>query len=572
MLLTKRLSWLGVGALGLLIACGAPAQSGAPSRSGEWFSDVTATLGPHFVHKVGGPDAYFMPKIVGSGGGLIDFDNDGRLDVYLVQNSPIEHATNRLYHQEAGGTFRDVSQGSGLDVSGYGMGVAVGDVNNDGWPDLLLTEYGRLRLFVNNHNGTFADVAAAADLHSTEWSTSATFLDFDRDGWLDLVVANYVKYVKKRCRLDKEHDDVTDFCGPNAFRGGTTRLYRNLGGRAAPQGAVRFEDVTARAGLERDGSALGVVAADFTGDRWPDILVANDGMSNYLWINRHDGTFSEEAIARGIAFDAKGHELANMGIAIGDVNSDGLFDIFMTHITEELHNGWMQGPAGTFQDRTGAMGLGRPKWRSTGWGAVFGDFDQDGAVDLAWVNAKVKVESADAKKRYKPKDGFWAPYFDRNQVFSNDGTGHFTDISDVNQSFSSPPGMSRGLMMGDIDGDGALDLLVANTDAPARLFRNVARDRGHWLKIRTILPELGGRDAYGAEVTVRAGSRSWKRIVNPGFSYCVSNAPDVHVGLGGVDRVDVIAVVWPDGTDEQFPGGPVDRALVLKKGTSVRVR
>ncbi len=552
-----------VGLIGSLIACGGQAPSDARSPSGpEWFADVTDRLGLTFVHETGPPTTYLMPYAVGSGGGFLDFDNDGRLDVLLLQNAPDARGRNRLFHQEANGTFRDVSTGSGLDVAGYGMGVAVGDIHNDGWPDVLLTEYGRLRLFANRRNGTFEDVTRSAGLDSVEWGTSASFLDYDRDGWLDLFVANYVLHSRKTCRTE---DGAPEFCPPNRFEGGISRLYHNLGRSArGPAGTPRFEDVTTRAGLERKGSALGVVVADFTGDRWPDIFVANDGMANGLWINRHDGTFRDEALARGVAYDAAGVYQANMGIAAGDVHGDGMLDLFVSHITSELHNLWLQGPTGSFQDRTSAMGLAYPKWRSTGFGTVFGDFDQDGALDLALANGDVWAQQTGARTR--PQGDFWAPYAQRNQLFGNDGTGRFADISERNPSFSEPAGVSRGLAIGDIDGDGALDLLVTRIAASARLFRNTAPNRGHWLAIRATLPESGGRDAYGAEVVVHAGSRAWKRVVNPGFSYLVSNAPDVHVGLGQVERTDAITVVWPDGTEEQFPGGAVDRALTLRKG------
>jgi enediyne biosynthesis protein E4 len=555
---------LSVGAAAVAIACGGPLVSSRSSRA--WLSDMTERSKLNFVHRAGPTGSYWMPQAVGSGAALFDFDNDGRLDVYLLQNAPPgEHAMNRLFHQERDGTFRDVTAGSGLDVAGYGMGVAVGDVNNDGWPDVLVTQYRGVRLFLNRQNGTFVDVTAAAGLNNADWGTSATFLDYDRDGWLDLVVANYVVYNGAVCHYN---DRAKEFCAPNHFEGGISRLYHNLGA-STEETVPRFDDVTVPAGLDRKGSGLGVVVADVDGDRWPDIFVANDGMENFLWMNQRDGTFREEGAQRGVAYDATGNMAANMGIAVGDVNGDGLFDIFVTHESIEYHTAWLQGPPGTFQDRTGAIGLTRPKWRSTGFGTTFADFDQDGALDLVLANGHVAAEHHPRLKHAEPP-GFWESYGDRNEVFANDGTGRFTDISDDNPEFSNPPSVWRALAVGDIDGDGALDLLVTRIGASARLYRNVAPNRGHWLRIRTILPQFGGRDAYGAEVTVRAGQRKWKRIVNPGYSYLASNAPDVHFGLGSVDRVDAISVVWPDGTEEQFPGGRVDRVLVLRQGIAQR--
>jgi hypothetical protein len=468
-----------------------------------------------------------------------------------------------------------------LDIAGYGMGVAVGDVNNDGWPDVLITQYGGLRLFLNNGNGTFTEITKEAGLDSLLWGTSATFVDYDRDGWLDLVVVNYLNYdPSRRCTGP---DGQADFCAPEAFFGTVTKLYRNLGvgAQSAERGAqesalraprsalpVRFKDVTLESGLGRlRGPGLGVFCADFNGDRWPDIFVANDGKPNHLWINQHDGTFKEEALVRGIAYNRLGHTEANMGVAVGDVDGDNLFDLLSTHLTMETHTLWRQGPRGMFQDGTVAAGLTRPCWRGTGFGTVLADFDHDGAVDLAVVNGRVvrvKSSGPPGPTGLAP-DSFWSSYAERNQLFINDGKGRFLDVSPLNAPFCGTPRVARGLACGDIDGDGALDLLVTNIAGPARLYRNVAPKRGHWLLVRGIDPALR-RDAYGAEITVQLGSRRLMRWINPGYSYLCSNDPRAHFGLGPAEWVDAIEVVWPDGSDELFPGGAVDRVLVLRKG------
>jgi hypothetical protein len=445
-----------------------------------------------------------------------------------------------------------------LDVAGYGMGVAIGDVNNDGLPDVLLTEYGRIRLFLNQGGGKFRNVTQEAGLENPHWGSSAAFVDYDRDGWLDLVVVNYVVYdPSKPCggvvgRLD--------YCGPHAFAGTVARLFRNCGGPA-----IRFEDVTLKAGLGRAaGAGLGVVCADFNGDHWPDILVANDGAANHLWINQRDGTFKEEATLRGLAYEALGRPQANMGIALGDVDGDGLLDVFITHLPEELPVLWKQGPVGQFQDRTGAAGLTALRWRATGFGTVFGDFDHDGALDLAVVNGAVRHGG-----RPPPEGGtFWDRFAERGQLFANDGEGHFRDISLQNAPFCGRPLVGRGLACGDLNNDGAVDLLVTAVHGPARLYRNIAPKRGHWLLVRATDPALGGRDAYGAEIRVQAGKRRWVRYVNPGFSYLCSNDPRAHFGLGPVERVDAIDVVWPDGTMETFGSQDVDRIITLRKGSS----
>jgi hypothetical protein len=516
--------WAGL-ALPLLLALfgcnGTDPPPGGDPPPPAWFEDVTDVRGLRFTHDVGPLGSYFMPQIVGSGCALFDYDGDGRLDIYLIQNAgPDSGATNRLYHQEADGTFRDVSAGSGLDVAGFGMGVATGDVNNDGRPDVLLTEYGRTRLFLNNGDGTFTDVSKDAGIDNPGWGTSAALVDYDRDGWLDLVVVNYLDYGPDRPCTDL--GGRREFCPPTAFSGTVTRLYHNLGRGPGGRG-VRFEDVTAKSGLEKHpGPGLGVVCADFDGDGWPDIFIANDRKANHLWINQHDGTFKEEALRRGLAYNCDGQAQGNMGIALGDVDGDGLFDIFITHLTEESHTLWRQGPRGLFRDGTAAAGVTGTRWRGTGFGTVMADFDHDGALDIAVANGRVMHTRTAAPV---PPDtvarlgAFWSEYAERNQLLINDGKGHFHDASPDDPAFCGLPGVFRGLACGDIDGDGALDLLVTEVFGRARLFRNVAPKRGHWLLVRALDPALGGRDAYGAEVVVQAGGRRWKRWVNPGGSY-----------------------------------------------------
>jgi hypothetical protein len=529
-----------------------------------WFEDVTEAVGIHFTHDAGPGGDYFLPQIMGSGAALFDCDNDGRLDIYLVHNAgPNAGARNRLFRQKDDGTFEDVSAGSGLDVAGHGMGVAIGDVNNDGRPDVLLTEYRGIRLFLNNGNCTFTEVTREAGLDSLHWATSASFLDYDRDGWLDLVVVHYVDYdASLHCTGSGARPD---FCHPNMFAGTVTQLYHNLGPR--PDGPVAFRDVTVASGLAgRRGPGLGVICADFNGDGWPDIFVANDAKANHLWINQKNGTFEEEAVQRGCACSSLGRPEGNMGVAYGDTNGDGLADLFVTHLTEETNTLWQQGPAGLFRDRTAASGLAAPHWRGTGFGAVLADFDQDGHLDLALVNGR--VSRAPAAKTA----GFdWNDYAERNQVFANDGSGRFRDVSPANLAFCGTRRLGRGLCVGDICGGGRMDLLATHAHGPVRLYRNVAPNAGHWLLVRALAPEWR-RDAYGAVITVTAGQRRWERLIQPGSSYLCSNDPRAHFGLGAADRVDGIRVAWPDGKVEDFPGCPADQRLTLCKGAGKKQR
>ena len=547
-------------------------QSKTENKSSEpvWFEDVTAKSGITFTHDVGILGRFFMPETVGSGAALFDYDNDGRLDIYLIQNGgPKSAAVNRLFHQGVDGRFSDVSAGSGLDVAGYGMGVAIGDINNDGASDVLVTEYGGVRLFQNQGGGQFSDITKQAGMDNPQWATSAAFFDYDRDGWLDLVVVNYIDYLESQKCFDRA--GKPEYCGPNSRPGTVSRLFHNLGRAASTTNSpVRFEDVTVKSGLgDLPGPGLGVVCADFDGDRWPDILVANDAKPNFLWINQHDGTFRNEAGRRGIAYNAMGGADANMGIACGDIDGDGLLDIFITHLTEENNALWKQGPRGLFQESTAAAGLANTAWRGTGFGTVFGDFDQDGFPDLAIVNGRVRRgnQTGGMSQQIIPELGpHWSAYGDRNQLFANKGNGTFRDISSENHPFCGTPVVGRGLACGDVDGDGSLDLLVTAVASPARLYRNAALRRGHWLMVRAIDPALGGRDAYGAEISIQVGARKQVAWINPGYSYACSNDPRAHFGLGKDARVEAVTVLWPDGKQEAFPGVTADQLLVVRRG------
>ena len=541
-----------------------PFQGSSKASGPRLFENITPQAGLNFVHESGAAGTYFMPEHVGSGCALFDYDNDNRLDILLVQCAgPGAMARNRLYHQEGDGAFRDVSDGCGLDVAGYGMGAAVGDINNDGLVDVLITEYGAARLFVNRGSADghkFSEITKAAGIDNSRWATAAAFFDFDRDGWLDLVVANYIDYSPTHKCYDAA--GVPEYCGPHNFQGTVTRLFRNLGSKTE----VKFEDVTVRSGLARTtGPALGVLCADFDGDRWPDMLIADDGRPNRLFMNQRNGTFTEEAVLRGIAYNAMGGSAANMGIAHADVNGDGLFDIFVTHLVQEQHALWVQGPRGLFQDLTAGFGLVNPTWRGTGFGTVFADFDHDGWEDLAFVNGLVK-RGNDPAPRVENLKPFWSPYAQRNQLFLHTGHVKFTDVSLANPDFCGQAAVGRALACGDIDNDGDIDLVATSTGGPARLFRNVAPRRGHWIIIRAIDPAVGGRDAHGTEIIVEAGGRRFWRLVQSSYSYLASNDPRVHVGLGAADKIDSIRIVWPDGSEESFPGSPVDRQLLLRKG------
>lgn len=547
----------------------------APGTGPRLFSDITEKSGVTFSHQAGG-DTYFVPRSIGSGVALVDCDNDGRLDVYLIQNAgPDSGVTNRLYRQADDGTFHDVSAGSGLDVDGFGMGVAAGDVNNDGRVDLLITEYGRIRLFLNDTSATklsFVDVTSESKLNNPGWGTSASFFDYDRDGWLDLVVANYLDYDPSRQCTDA--GGRVDFCGPQSFAPVVARLFRNRGvpNRPDTEGASstpQFDDVTIAAGFaSKPGAGLGVLCVDINDDRWIDVFLANDGTPNTLWINQSDGTFVEEAVQRGLAYNAMGEAEADMGIALGDVNGDGSYDIFVTHRASETHTLWSQQSGGMFIDQTATTGITRTAWRGTGFGTNFSDFDNDGDLDLAIVNGRVLRATGSLPPTPSDLPTFWHPYAQRDQLLLNDGSGRFTDSSEANPNFSEVARVSRGLACGDIDNDGRIDLVVTSIAAPAQVFRNVSEETGHWLLVKAV-DEALNRDAYGSQIHLRVGDRVMRRDINPAFSFLSSNDARAHFGLGAADRYDKLRVIWPDGAEEEFGGGNADRIVRLKRGSGV---
>jgi hypothetical protein len=541
------------------------AETAGPPAAPAWFEDVTDAVGLNFTHDCGPTDKYFMPQAMLGGGALFDADGDGRLDILLLQAAgPNTGVGNRLYLQTPDGKFRDASAGSGLDFDGYNIGVAIGDVDNDGRPDVLITQFRGARLLHNEGGGKFRDITAEAGIVNPHWGASAAFVDYDRDGRLDLVIVNYLDYDSSwRCN---GNDGNPDYCGPRSFPGTIPRLFHNLGpGDGKP---VRFADVTVAAGLTtRAAPGLVVYAADLTGDDWPDLFITNDGTPNHLWVNQRDGTFKNQAMSRGLALTANGQPFANMGIAVADYDGDGLLDVFVTHLNSETHTLWRQGPVGQFQDRTQKSHVVRTAWRGTGFGAVAADFDRDGWPDIAYVNGRVLREKAVPDVQHLP--AFWRPYAERNQLLRNTGKGLFEDISEAQPVFCGRANVARGLAVGDFDNDGRPDLLVVRVGDRARLYRNVAPG-GHWLGVRVIDPARGNRDLLGTVVRVTAVGRTRVQVAQSAHSYLSANDPRPLFGLGGATTYDRIEVTWPDGTREAFAGGPADRWVVLTPGSGKR--
>ena len=555
------------------------------------LKEITEAAGLRFEHVVARPDGYYAPDIMSAGLAVFDFDQDGRLDIYLLNGSRLfPHGTqeadaegaepyrNRLFRQQPDGTFNDVTERSGLGDTGYASGVAVGDVNNDGWPDVYLTNLGEDRLFLNQRDGTFLDVTEAAGIDNPRWGASASFVDIDRDGWLDLYVTNYVDlHASRRC---VNRHGAEDYCHPNQYAPTSDKLYRNATAALPDDGAgvrpPRFEDVSLSSGIAaQPGPGLGVLCADFNEDGWADIYVANDSAPNFLWINQRDGTFRDEAVLWGVATDGQGQPQSSMGIVYGDVDGDGRSDLLMTHFSGEPHTLYRRLPGAAFTDWTVTSGFLAESFHATGFGIVFCDLDHNGHLDALVANGHVKrpegsVRPAQAsgvsQSQGQSASRFGVEYAEPNHIFLNDGSGRFRVVASDSCPFRSAVEVSRGLASGDLDGDGALDFVVSNAGGPARVYLNRTPDRGHWLLVRAVDPALGGRDAYGAVVTVHAGGRSRQHVINANFSYLSASDPRAHFGLGDLDQVERIDVLWPDGLHEAFPGTPADRALVLARG------
>ena len=570
----------------LVIALAIPAGRSvgmAGASRGEWFTDYTASAGIDFVHFNGMRGEFDFAEIFAPGVALLDFDNDGDLDVYFPQGRPLSTAqaqkdlpesrpalrrTDRLYRNDlvvhAGGSrtlrFTDVSAGSGLDVPGYGMGAATGDFDNDGWIDLYLTRLGSDRLFRNNGDGTFVDVSHRIGTNRARWGLSASFLDFDRDGWLDLYVGNYVDH-----RPDGDADcstptGVRNYCGPQRYLPVPDRLYRN-------RGDGTFDDVTAESRVASAyGRALGVVSDDFDGDGWVDIYVANDGGENQLWINQRDGTFRDEALLAGVALNHAGMAEAGMGVDAGDFDNDGDDDLLVTHLDNETNTLYVNDGSGMFEDRSARARLAAPSLPFTGFGARWLDFDNDGWLDLLAVNGAVSI----LQPLVQAGDPF--PLHQPNQLFRNLGDGRFADIGGRAGPAFALSEVSRGAAFGDLDNDGDVDVVVGNNNGPARLLLNNVGNRNHWLGLRLV----GGaalRDMLGARVGAfrSDGPTLWRRAGTDG-SYASASDARVLVGLGRTARVGRVEVIWPGGRVEEWTDVATDRWSTLTEGAGRTLR
>lgn len=568
-----------------LIACGggtsAPAATTAPETEAALdqtrvtFEDATEEAGLDFTHVNGMSGEMYFNEMVGAGVALFDYDNDGDLDVYLVQGHilgpDVEQGDasfepglqgplrDRLYRNDTETAPRgsmqltDVTETSGIDARGYGMGVAAGDYDNDGWVDLYVLNYGPNQLWRNNGDGTFTDVTARAGADDARWSVSGSFLDYDRDGWLDLYIGNYVNYsVANNVEC---FNNIRTYCGPDGFVPVPDRLFRN-------RGDGTFEDTTAASQIGREyGPALGVSTADLDGNGWIDIYVANDLSENRSWMNQGDGTFVNTAQFNGSAYNDVGDAEASMGVDAGDFDGDGDDDLFVSHLITQTNTLYVNDGNGLFEDRSTRTGLGPPSLAFTGFGTAWFDYDNDGWLDIFVANGAVDL----IPRLVQAGDPY--PLHQTNQLFRNLGGGRFTEVSSSSGPVFELSEVSRGSAFGDIDNDGDVDIVLTNNNGPARLLLNAVGNQQHWVGLRLVDPATN-RDMLGTRVAVIpvGGTPSWRRVRSDG-SYASANDPRVLFGLGTNSEIEGVQAIWPDGTLETWTSVQTDQWVTLSRGT-----
>ena len=523
--------------------------------------DVTSAAGLTFRHNNGAFGKKLLPETLGSGCAFLDYDADGWQDILIVngmdwQGHKQRRSTLALYRNNRNGTFSDVTRAAGLDVEMYGMGVAVGDFNNDGFPDVLVTCVGQNRLFRNTGKGTFVDVTKASGLGGREaFSTSAMWVDVDRDGFLDLFVCNYVRWSAEHdvfCSLDGKQKS---YCTPEAYRGETSWLFRNRGNGT-------FEDVTATCGIfDSSSKALGVALTDHDRDGWPDLFVANDTQPNKLYRNQRNGTFRDVALEAGVALSEDGRARAGMGIDVADIDNSGRPSVAITNFEGEMIGLYLWQAPGRYEDVAIRAGVGRPSRNSLGFGCVFADMDLDGAVDLVVANGHID----DTVRNIQGNVGHAQP----PQLFLNQGQGSFREAGSIVGGGFAQPKVGRGLAIGDFDRDGDVDLLMTTNNGAAYLYRNDVTAGNRSLRFR-LVGTKSNRDAIGALVRVFHDGTSQSRTVKSGSSYLSQSELPVTFGVGRRDRIDRVVITWPNGASQEFKDVPAGRAYECVEGKNIR--
>lgn len=547
--------------MALFVAGGLAAQPVKPASSGPIFRELEDS-GVDFIRFNGIAGDYLLPEITCAGAALLDFDRDGDLDLYLLQGRDLiagrsaAKLTDRLYRNDLvageGGEltprFVEVTTAAGLEVSGYGCGVAVGDYDRDGWADLYVANVGRNQLLRNRGDGTFADVTAVSGTDDDRWSVPVAWLDYDRDGWLDLYVGTYVEFEHAERKVCRSATGARDYCNPAAYAGEPDRLFRN-------RGDGTFEPRPLGSGTRPLASkSLGVVARDLNGDSRPDLYVTNDGVANQLWIQRPDGSFADQALLAGVALNGQGRAEASMGVAAGDVDGDGDLDLLMTHLVGETNTLYLNDGRGGFRDATVTTGLGPASWSFTGWGLAWIDYDNDGRLDVAIANGAVRAiqELVDRGEIF--------PFRQSNQLFHHEGGHRYSEVTAAAGPVFTRAEVSRALAAGDLDNDGDRDLVLVNIAGPARVLLNAVGHESHWLGMRP----LGEAAGTGARLT-RAAGPEIRRWSGTDGSFGAANDPALLFGLGAEPGRPGLRIYWPDGETELTGPLPVDRYLVFGK-------
>ncbi len=520
-----------------------PLLAAAPPALGFQLVDVTRKAGVDFRHNSGAFGAKNLPETMGPGCAFLDYDGDGWLDILLVNGMDWpehkrQHTTPRLYRNNRNGTFTDVTRQAGLAIEMYGLGVAVGDFNNDGFPDILITAVGQNRLFQNTGKGRFIDVTQKAGLGGRNaFSTSALWFDYNRDGLLDLFVCNYVQWAPEHdvfCSVDGKNKS---YCTPEAYHGSTCWLFRN-------RGDGTFEDVTARSGIfDTTSKSLGVAMLDYDRDGWPDLLVANDTQPNKLYRNQRDGTFEDIAVRAGVAFSEDGKARAGMGIDAGDFDNSGVQGLAITNFDNEMIALYRPNRAGGYTDVALQSGIGQASRNSLGFGCAFLDINLDGYLDLLAVNGHIDETVRNIVQNHG--------YAQSPELFLNDGRGHFHDVAaQAGVEFASPK-VARGAAYGDFDRDGDLDLLITANQGPALLYRNDISNGNRSLRLH-LVGTKSNRDAIGAVVHLTTPDSTQSRMVKTGSSYLSQSELTLTFGLGRRESADRIVIYWPSGATQEF--------------------
>ena len=546
---------------GCVFAQAAPAKPLATSTASgvqPKFVDITAASGVHFQSQASHTTKKYLLETMGSGVALFDYDNDGRLDLFLVNGAPLNDPTapgtipkktgpkywNRLYHQRKDGTFEDVTEKAGLAGTNYDMGVAVGDYDNDGYEDLYVTGYGGNHLYHNNGDGTFTDVTEKSGTGGSGWSTSAAWVDLDNDGLLDLVVLRYLKWDFDDIYCGEHREGYRAYCHPDVFPAISPLVFHN-------DGNGHFTEVAAKVGLDKPGKGLGIAIADYDRDGRPDIFVANDSMIEFLYRNKGNGTFEETGLMAEVAVDGDGRTYAGMGVGFADYNNDGLPDLLVTNLANQKYALYQNNGDGSFTYSTYMTGVGGATLLHSGWGVDFLDYDNDGWKDLIIAQG----HDIDNIELTSPQLHYKEPLL----LMHNDGK-RFTDVSAEAGPVFQEKWVGRGLAAGDIDNDGRVDVVISTNDGPAYILRNETASTNHWLTLK-LVGHKSNRDAIGAEIKATTAKGSQFATVSTAASYLSSSDKRVHFGLGSENVVQTLEIRWPSGIIQTLKDVRADQIL-----------